>query len=61
MRTLHHYPLASREAAEDAVRVEVPVEHVNKVTELFSIAFQPEPLALTLTWDQVRVAVPMAP
>ena len=52
---------ASREAAEDAVRVEVPVEHVNKVTELFSIAFQPEPLALTLTWDQVRVAVPMAP
>ena len=51
---------ASREAAEDAVRVEVPVEHVNNVTELFTIAFQPEPLALTMNWDQVRVSVPLA-
>ena len=51
---------ASREAAEDAVRIEVPVERVGTVAELFTITFQPEPLALNLNWDQVRVSVPMA-
>jgi hypothetical protein len=28
--------------------------------ELFTIAFRPEPLALTLSWDDVRVVVPIA-
>lgn len=52
--------IASREAEFDVLRVEVPVEAAPAPTELFTIAFQPTPLALTLTWDQTRVTVPMA-
>jgi len=52
--------VASREAAHDALRVVVPVEAVPTSEELFTIAFQPSPLAMTLTWDQTRVTVPLA-
>jgi len=51
---------ASREAAHDALRVVVPVEAVATPEELFTIAFQSSPLAMTLAWDQVRVTVPLA-
>lgn len=51
---------ASREATHDALRIVVPVEAITTPTELFTIAFQPAPLAMTLTWDHVRVTVPLA-
>lgn len=51
---------ASREAAHDALRIVVPVERTTTTTELFTIAVEPSPLALTLAWDDVRVSVPLA-
>jgi hypothetical protein len=51
---------ASREAAHDALRIVVPVEAITTPEELFTIDFQPNPLAMTLAWDQVRVSVPLA-
>jgi len=51
---------ASREAEFDVLRVEVPVEAITTPEELFTIDFRPAPLAMTLTWDQTRVAVPLA-
>jgi hypothetical protein len=50
----------SRLAEHDALRVMVPVERLDAPVELFTIAFRPEPLALTLSWDDVRVVVPIA-
>ncbi|MBL8001028.1 MAG: DUF2911 domain-containing protein [Flavobacteriales bacterium] len=51
---------ASRQAEHDAVRLIVPVETVETPVEMFTIALQGEPLAMTLTWDNVRITVPIA-
>lgn len=51
---------ASREPAHDALRIVVPVERTEAPVERFTIGFRPGPLALTLSWDDVLVAVPIA-
>ena len=49
-----------RRPEHDALQVQVPVERLAGPVELFTIAVQEAPLALTLSWDDVRVTVPMA-
>lgn len=49
---------ASREAEHDVLSVEVPVENLGSPVELFTIAFEAGP-ALTLSWDQTKVSVPL--
>lgn len=51
---------ASREAEHDALRIVLPVEHVEPPVEMFTIAFQNVPMAMTLSWDDVRITVPIA-
>lgn len=51
---------ASREAEYDVLKVDVPVQKLDQVVEQFTIAFeQQNGLALTLMWDQTKVAVPI--
>ena len=51
---------ASREAAEDAVEVTVPVEKLPNVTEQFTIQVVDYKVpTLELTWDKTRVSVPL--
>lgn len=51
---------AQRRPEHDALQVQVPVERLAEPVEQFTIAVQEAPLALTLSWDDVRVTVPMA-
>ncbi len=51
---------AQRRPEHDALQVQVPVERLAGPVELFTIAVQEAPLELTLSWDDVRVTVPMA-
>jgi hypothetical protein len=52
--------VASRDPIADVVQVEVPVQKLDSVVEQFTIAFEEQnALALALSWDQTKVAVPM--
>lgn len=52
--------VASRDPIADVVQVEVPVQKLDKVVERFTMAFdEQDGLALTLSWDQTKVAVPI--
>ena len=53
------------DAARDVVRVTVPVRNVDQMIELFTIHFDGPgaegEVALTLSWDDAEVAVPILP
>lgn len=53
---------ASRDPAADVVSVEVPVELLDAPVEMFTMAFEEDStgLALTLSWDQTRILVPIS-
>jgi Protein of unknown function (DUF2911) len=52
--------VASREEAEDALQVVVPVETTENVQEQFDISVVDQPaLSLILAWDKTKVVVPM--
>lgn len=52
---------AMREPAFDVLDLTVPVEHLNNTVEQFTISFDnsTDNLALTMAWDDVKVAVPL--
>jgi hypothetical protein len=50
---------ATREAAHDALQVQVPAETQNPPLEQFLISFEAAAPALVLAWDRTKVTVPM--
>ncbi len=50
---------ASREAAEDALQVQVPVEPTDEPLEQFLISFDETTPAMVLAWDRTKVSVPL--
>jgi Protein of unknown function (DUF2911) len=51
---------ASREAEYDALQVKVPVQHITKPIEQFTISFDgADSLKLLMEWDMTRIAVPL--
>jgi hypothetical protein len=50
---------ASREPAEDAVVVSIPVQELPKAVEQFTISVEDPGPVLVLAWDKVKVAVPL--
>ena len=50
--------VASRDAANDVVQVNVPVEVLNESTEMLDISFTQTP-ALVIAWDKTKVSVPI--
>lgn len=50
---------ASREAASDIVKVEIPVESVTMPLEMFNISFDEATPAMILSWDKTKITVPL--
>ncbi|XLS28146.1 DUF2911 domain-containing protein [Flavobacteriaceae bacterium M23B6Z8] len=51
---------ASREADYDVLNIQVPVKSLDKPVEQFTMAFEPENgLALTLTWENTKLEIPI--
>lgn len=50
---------ASRNPEHDILKTMAPVEKMDEVVEMFTIDVEENPLALTFTWDQTKVSVPM--
>ncbi len=50
---------ASRNPDNDVLKTMVPVEKMDEVVELFTISLEESPMALTMSWDQTRVRVPI--
>lgn len=50
---------AQRDPAGDVAKVELPVQALTSVAEQFTIAMEGTPAALTFTWDQTQVSVPL--
>ncbi len=54
--------IAQRKPDYDALQVKVNIEPQANVTEMFTIRIEDTPnMALSFTWDQTRVAVPVMP
>jgi hypothetical protein len=51
---------AQRDPMADVAQVKTPATHVGPPVEQFTIAVEGEPEQLTLTWDDVRVGVPIS-
>ncbi len=50
---------ASRNPEHDVLKTMAPIINQKDVTEMFTIALEEDPLAMTLAWDQVKIRVPM--
>ncbi len=51
---------AAREPEFDVLEVEVPVQQLPSVQEQFTITFEEtSPMAMTLAWDQTKIALPI--
>ena len=48
---------ASRQAEFDVAKVSIPVQRPDVTVEQFTISLTPEPLAMVLEWDDVKVEV----
>jgi len=51
--------VASRDPEADVLKTMVPVEQLNEVVEMFTMTLEQNPMALTMSWDQTRVSVPL--
>ncbi|NER16034.1 DUF2911 domain-containing protein [Spongiivirga citrea] len=49
--------VASRKPESDVLKITVPVQQVPEV-EQFTISFEENPQAMTLSWDQTKISVP---
>jgi hypothetical protein len=50
---------ASRDPESDVLKTMVPVEKMAEAVEMFTIELEKNPMALTMSWDQTKVAVPI--
>jgi hypothetical protein len=50
---------ASRDPESDVLKTMVPVEKIEEVVEMFTIEMEKSPMALTMSWDQTKVHVPI--
>lgn len=51
--------VASREPEADVLKTMVSVEPLSEVVETFTIRLEENPMALTMSWDQTKVSVPI--